>query len=460
MNRLLKLKISKDTEISTDLINRLIELHSFEIAGYLARQQYYEGKHDILAREVDEKSRPNNKLVNNHAKYITDVANGYFLGMPVTYNSKDTNYNKSLQDIFEKNNESDENSEMGKQCGIKGICYELLYLNEAGEIKFKYVKAEEGFLVYDDTIEENVMFGVRYYLTKNILTNEEITKIEVYTASTGMYYEKRDSVTALISETPHYFQEVPLIEYINNEEQQGDFEQVITLINAYNDSQSNTANDFEYFSDAYLVLSGMSGTESTDIAEMKKQRVLLVDENGQAAWLTKEINDQATENYKNRLQKDIHLLSNVPKLTDEDFAGNLSGVALRFKLWGLEQLAVNKERKFKSSLQQRLKIITNILNIKGNVFDYSTVDISFYRNIPQNILEIVQMVTSIGDTVSEQTKLEQLPFVDDVQEEIKRKEEEYQKKLDEYQMNEGAMNEGQTILAGQGNTEGRQGVQE
>lgn len=48
----------------------------------------------------------------------------------------------------------------------------------------------------------------------------------------------------------HYWQDVPFVEYINNEERRGDFEGVITEIDAYNKAQSNTANYFQYNDDA------------------------------------------------------------------------------------------------------------------------------------------------------------------------------------------------------------------
>lgn len=52
----------------------------------------------------------------------------------------------------------------------------------------------------------------------------------------------------------HYYGEVPVIIYLNNEEMKGDFENVISIVDSYDKSQADSANDFEYFTDAYLVL--------------------------------------------------------------------------------------------------------------------------------------------------------------------------------------------------------------
>lgn len=437
----------EDFENLKKLVSIFIKSHAETVSLYKKLQDYYGTKHDILKRENDDDSKPNNKLVSNYAKYITDIATGYFLGIPVTYNSKDTAYTEKLNEINKLNDDHDENSEIGKQCSIKGMCYELLFQNENAETRYKYIKPEEAFLVYDNSVDPNVLFGVRYYLESNPITDEDIIKVEVYTTEEIYYFDLIEEKLIERDISEHFFREVPIVEYINNEELTGDFEVVLSLIDAYNNAQSDTANDFEYFSDAYLALVGMSATEQEDIAEMKKNRVLLLDENGQAQWLVKEINDTALENYKDRLQKDISKFSLVPSLTDEDFAGNQSGVSLKYKLWGLEQLTSIKERKFKKGLQRRYKLINNILGIKGNSFDANGLEITFYRNIPANLLEIADMLSKLGNTISQETKLEQIPFVKDVKEEMERVDAEMKKQLQEFQtQNEGDVNAGQKVL--------------
>lgn len=64
---------------------------------------------------------------------------------------------------------------------------------------------------------------------------------------------------------------MPFVEYINNEERLGDFEGVITLIDAYNRVESNTANFFQYNDEALLKVLKMGAVTSQDIAEMKEK---------------------------------------------------------------------------------------------------------------------------------------------------------------------------------------------
>ena len=109
----------------------------------------------------------------------------------------------------------------------------------------------------------------------------------------------------------------------------------------------------------------------------------------------------------------------MPRLSDEQFAGNLSGVAIAYKLWGLEQVTAIKERKFKRGLQRRVELITNMLrNQSGAAYDYRDIDIQFRRNQPQNLPELADVVTKLSADLSRETRLKILPIVDNVQDEI------------------------------------------
>jgi len=217
----------------------------------------------------------------------------------------------------------------------------------------------------------------------------------------------------LVETTPHYFGMVPIAIYKNNEEQLGDFETVISLIDAYDVMESDTVNDFDYFVDAYLALYGFTA-DPEDIAKMKENRVLLMDEGTSAEWLIKNANDTTTENMKVRLDKDIHKFAHCPDMSDENFAGNSSGVAIQFKTLGTENLVSIKERKFKKGLQQRFELIAQIQGLMGASFDWRAIDIVFRRNIPTNLSELAQMVSSLDGIVSNKTLLAQVPFVEDV----------------------------------------------
>ncbi len=168
----------------------------------------------------------------------------------------------------------------------------------------------------------------------------------------------------------------------------------------------------------------MGDVKPQDIRDMKEAGAILLEDGGDIQWLIKEVADAPMENYKKRLREDMHIFSSVPNLNDEKFSGNLSGVALGYKLWGLEQICATKERKFKRALQRRIELITTMLNIQGGHYDYRDIDMQFRRNKPQNLLESAQIVTTLSGELSRESRLQLLPTVDNVQDELQKLEEE------------------------------------
>lgn len=420
-----------DTDQLTNLkplLEALLKRHS--TARHVKLANYYEGEHDILSRTLADESKPNNKLVVNKAGYITDTLVGYFMGKPVSYTSENEQMMQDIGDIFRYNDEADHNAEVAKTTSIQGKAYELVYVDEDANVRF--VEVEPSQMIYAETSDAIPvpLLAARIYDVDDIINDtttrylDAYTSTEIYTYrvqhSTTISQTTQDGVLVQVGEpVPHVFGDVPVIRYQNNKEMRGDFEGVMSLIDAYNLSQSETMNDFEYFSDAYLLLIGMNA-DKKDIAEAKQNRVIMLDENGQAQWLIKDINDTAVENYKNRLQADIHSISKTPDLSDENFSGNLSGVAISYKMWGMEQLTSIKERKFKKGLQRRIELICNFLAAKGKNYDWRDVEITFSRNMPQNVKEIVDTAVLLKGIVSDESLLSLLPFIEDPSLELER----------------------------------------
>lgn len=397
-------------------------------------ERYYVGDHDILHAEKTDMTGGNNRIVNNLARYITDTATGYFLGQPVVYSSKNEEYMEILQDIFDYNDEQDHNTELGKQCSIMGDCFEMYYLDEFGQIRMGLVFPQNLILFYETESEFTSPLAALRLIHDMDKNGNLILNVEFWNCTRVLYMRaiNRGNLEVLGWEE-HYWQDVPFTEFINNWERIGDFEGVVSEIDAYNRVQSNTANYFQYNDDAILKVLKLGDVSSDDIAQMKKDRAIILEDGGDVDWLLKTVDDTALENYKNRLREDIHLGANVPNMADEAFgSSNLSGVAVSYKLWGMEQICAIKERKFKRALQRRIELITTMLNIQGHNFDYREIDMRFRRNKPQNILEQSQIVGNLASMLSKTTLLQLLPFVDNPKDEIEKLNKEKNQSVEEF----------------------------
>ena len=192
------------------------------------------------------------------ARYITDTAVGYFVGQPVVYQSGNEEYLKTMQDIFDYNDEQDHNMELAKRCSIDGSCFEMLYLDEEAKIRMARVPAQSGIMICEtDSGFSTPMAMIRTVVSRDLHDNL-IRQVEFWNAYMVMRFRSvNGGYLNLEAVEEHYWQDVPFVEYINNEERIGDYEGVITEIDAYNLVQSNTANYFQSNDDAILKISKM-----------------------------------------------------------------------------------------------------------------------------------------------------------------------------------------------------------
>lgn len=326
-----------ETEITDELVTKLIKLHDEDCERYITLEDYYRGKAKIYDRSKED-YKANNKLALDYPSYIVDILLGLFVGKPISYTVAEENKEmmEGLQEVFDLNDEQDENAEIAKICGIKGRGYEIVYLDEEGGVRFNEVQPENIIMVYDNHIKPEPLFCIyiREDADAESIGKESKNKlVTLYTKDSIKEMRLEGSDLKLIEENANLFGAIPVVEFKNNNEAIGDFERVLSLIDALNLAQSDTANDFEEFTDALLVLAGMPQADSDDVNRMIEDKVLLLDKSGgagqSAEWLIKNINDTALENYKNRLDADIHKFAKVPNMNDEHFAGNVSGERLR-----------------------------------------------------------------------------------------------------------------------------------
>ncbi|RMX24369.1 phage portal protein, partial [Limosilactobacillus reuteri] len=207
----------------------------------------------------------------------------------------------------------------------------------------------------------------------------------------------------------------------NNEERQGDFEQLISLIDAYNLLQTDRISDKEAFVDALLVTFGFGLGEDNDDMKALKNGVLEApsrDDGADVSWLTKSFDETQVNLLSQSIENDIHKVSYVPNMNDEKFMGNVSGEAMKFKLFGLENLISIKKRYFFDGIRRRLNLIQTIVNIKGGNSDVSGCDISLAPNIPVNLSDVVNSIKSADGVIPRKITYSWLPQVENPQDVI------------------------------------------
>ena len=414
----MKYYFSQDKLLTKDIITKFIERDRGENARKIKLYDYYKGKHSILERAYEDASKPNNRVVNPYANYITTMMTGYFIGEPVEYTSEDDQALEALKEIFEYNDEPSVNKEIAKWQSICGEGYDIIYIDKDGNARFKALPALGMIPIYNDDIDEDLLYVIRYWTSYDIETDMNLEYVEVYSKIDITKYLNDLSGLRQLEQKYHVFGQVPITPYYNNAECQGDFELVISEIDAYDSFESDSVNEADYFADSYLVLSGMEGTTSEDVADMKTNRVLIFPEGGKGEWLTKNVNDSWIENEKKRLDQDIHKFSFCPPMTDENFASNASGVAMRYKLLGLEDKTGVKETEFEKGLRRRIELIYGIMRKVNGDMDYLDINIVFTRNLPQDLSAMVDTVVKLDGVISDESRVALLPLDLDAEAEL------------------------------------------
>ena len=403
-----------------EVMERLEAFMRTEVPRLSRLNAYYLGRHDIL-RPPRDPLKPDNRLVNNFCRSITDCTVGYFMGRGVSYASDDKRTAAAVAEIGAQNDERFVNNILARDLSVCGRAAELLWYEDVAHPRFTPLAVDSVVPVYDNSVDPKLRYAIRFFRAEN----EDFLTVEVYDSEAMTVYRSEGTSLKEVRRVPHFFGGVPVIFYDNNRDRMGDFEPVLTLVDAYDRLQSASVNDFELFADSYLAISGMGATDAEDLARIRRDRVILLDEGGEAKWLTKTVNDAYIENLKSRIAKDIYRFSSTVDMAEETHIGDApSGIAIRYRLLDFENRVAVTEQYFRRSLTARWRMILQLLNLSGSDYDADSVRMNFVRNLPGLPEEAADMAQKLTGILSRRSVIEHLPMVENADAEMARIDEE------------------------------------
>ena len=410
--------IDKETELSVELLQKMINKFYTEIEPKISKyKNYYDGKQAILNKSYADASKPCNRTVTNYCKNIVDSYCGY-LASPGYISYSSDNDIEEIMNILRYNDYQAEDSDFLLNALIYGVACELMYIDSLGQVRFKLINPTQCFGVYDDSLTGDLMYFVRMYKASE-WDDTDTYNVDVYSDYSIKHYTMsgRNGYLTFVAEEPHYFGQCPAnIFYLPDEK--SIFDCIISLQDAANELLSNEIDDYSAFCDAYLTLIGVDA-ETEDIAAMKENRVLVLPDGANASWLTKAANDAQIENLLKRIHESIYRTAACPDFSSESFVGGVSsGIAIRYRLTGMETRAGKICAEMKKALQRRVEIICSIASLKLGEEVFRDVRIDCRRNIPEDLSTTITMINNLKGIVSDATLLSQIPFISDVNAEI------------------------------------------
>jgi SPP1 family phage portal protein len=441
--------------------------------------EYYKGKNvKITERKIPDNNNPDNKVIASYGRKIVTTYTGYgYRPKYITYkpNVKKTNteientendlsnektdpvekkFCNEIQNIYKYNNEHIKTNRAGRNLGIFGFNYELLYIDSEYDKKeltnkavpkFFTVDPRQMVVLYNYDPEPKIIIAIRFYPM-----NKNEYKVEVYYKDNMIpYIRYREETNNNVNEwklktdgkvMPNYFNDVPVIAFYRGDEMQSIIENVLSLIDAYDVLMSDSMNEFDRFAFAYLIMKNISLTNPIDkkdpvkaaaaLEKVKRRRIFEgLDKDSDIHFLTKDIPTQFIEYMARKLKEEIHLQSHVPDFTL--LTGALSGAAIDRLLFDFENLVSSDEADFDVALIRRGEMITDYL-IKMNAIprdsDFSMmINIMHKRNLPLDknmYATLAYTLTTAG--FSRKMIISQMPedMVSDVEDELAEEEKE------------------------------------
>lgn len=410
--------LNREIPLTADLLQKMIGSFRLNQEPKMKKyKNYYDGIQQILRKEYADKSKPCNKTVMNYCKNIVDSYAGY-LATPGNINYRSDNDIEVIMDILRYNDYQAEDSDFLLDALVYGTAAELMFIDASGQTRFRLIDPMSCFGIYDDSLTGDLMYFVRMYKTSD-WDNSDTYNVDVYTDMNVQHYTMSSYNGALtfLMDEPHYFSQCPAnIFYLPDEK--SIFDCVLGLQDSMNELLSAEIDDYAAFCDAYLVLEGAELDDET-AANMRQNRIIMLPEGAKANWLTKSANDAQVENIMKRIHDAIYRVAQCPDFSAESFVGGVSsGIAIRYRLTGMETRAGKIEAAMKKALQRRVEIICGIATLKLGEEVFRDIQIEFKRNVPEDVTSTINMINALKGTVSDATLLSQLDFISDVNAEL------------------------------------------
>ena len=410
--------INKDAELNVELLNKMINKFNLDVEPKLKKyKNYYDGIQAILNKTYSDASKPCNRTIINYCKNIADSYCGY-LASPGYISYRSEQDIEDIMNILKYNDYQAEDSDFLLNALVYGKAAELMYIDLEGKVRFRQINPTQCFAIFDDSLTGDLLYFVRIYEASD-WDDTNIYNVDVYSDYDVKHYTMNgeNGNLVFVSEEPHFFSQCPANVFALPDEK-SIFDCILSLQDAANEVLSSEIDDYTAFCDAYLALTGMDA-DSEDIVSMKENRVLILPEGASATWLTKNASDAQVENILKRIHDSIYRIAACPDFSSETFVGGVSsGIAIRYRLTGMETRAAKICAEMKKALQRRIEIISGIASLKLGEEVFTDIDIEFKRNIPEDLSSTINLINTLKGTVSDATLLSQLPFISDVNGEL------------------------------------------
>jgi len=413
-------------------------------------ESYYKVENDILNRKmyryeneqpVEDETKANNKLAHGFMHTLVDDKVNYLLLKPITLTCEDGDYLDRVQEVLGRRFQK-RLSQLGNEASNKGIAWLHVYINPEGQFKMLKIPSEQIIPIWTDNDHEELQAIIRYYEVEVYEGKEKkyVTKIEYWTHENVVYYVKNGDGNVFldaemylddnnsydghfkINGTPSSWGRIPFIYFKNNDYELPDLQFIKTLIDNYDLTRSDVANLLEEIKNIVYILKGYTGESLAEfVRDLAYYHGILIDADDDTGVdkIENNINIEAAKEHYNTLKKDIFDFGQGVDKNSDKLGNNQSGIALKFIYSGLDLKCDALEGWFKWGFEELMRFVDIYLEITKQPVSDKDVEITFNRDIAINKSQTITDCQNSQGIISDKKIIENHPWVDDVDEEIK-----------------------------------------
>lgn len=445
-----------DITTAISLIKRYEPIHTAFVNKAAIAERYYSGEPDIFFKPAkhdgEETVRTaDNRISRDFYGLLVDQKSAYLYTDPPVFDTGDDRLNgivtETLGEEFQR-----ECKKLCVNASNSGVGWIHYWQGDSG-IEYAVVDSTEIVPIWSKGLKKQLLAVLRIYTDVDEENGDSLVIYEIWTpAECASFCRRVQDDVEMLREFPefpissvysiydiqteytnvlhHGLGEVPFVAFYNNSRHRSDLDRVKRLIDVYDAVFSGFVDDLEDIQELILILTGYGGTDLAGfLDDLKRFKVIKMDadENSGLDTLKMEIPVEARQTLLDLTRQAIIEVGQGYDPRPENF-GNSSGVALRFFYAALEMKAGQQETEFRLGFARLVKAIC-----RGAGREIGIIRQTWMRTAIQSDLEAVQMCAQSVGIVSRRTILEHHPFVEDVDAEIERLEEEEAAALDEYE---------------------------
>jgi SPP1 family phage portal protein len=334
------------------------------------------------------------------------------------------------------------------------------FANKQGELEAVVIESRYCIPIYDNHYQKELTGFIRFYPITIINSRGDestVYKAEWWTDKDTTYYVQDDKgnfwkdTTEPENPKPHFavkntatnkvdagaWGKVPFVKVKNNLDEISDFRVIKALIDSYDKSRSDMQNVLEDLPDALIAITGAEGENAVDVRKnLKTHKLALLGDGQRAERLGMDVPKDAREYHDKQLKDDIFENSQGVHFGSDKWGNSPYGITLKFMFAPLDIKADMQIAEMKRALKDFLWFVFRfdaITNRRSSQYDNEEVQVKFTKSVMVNDKEQSEIIKNLTGIISQRTQLEQIPFIEDVDEEMKRLKEEKaekQKELD------------------------------